>query len=329
MAPAAPTADNVSIVNSILDTLREDPDSLSKLVEAQGRVAAPRAPRPVKAPAAKKAAGTPDSEVTRPNGEVYFTRSLGEYTDVHVLRECRSADLAVLLYGQPGTGKTALIEAAYAPLSTTGDQPVVYTVQGHGDTEFADFVGGYVQLPSGKFEWVDGPLLRAMETGSPLYVDEIALIDPKALAGLYGVMDGRRELRVTANPERGVVKAKDGFYVVAACNPNAPGSRMSEALVSRFTVQFEVTTDYALARRMGVPSRVVTAAQNLSKKQSEGEVSWAPQLRELLAFKKTLNVFGQAIALGNLVAVAPEMDRPVVADVLTRAHGETVKALAL
>jgi MoxR-like ATPase len=138
-------------------------------------------------------------------------------------------------------------------------------------------------------------------------------------------MDGRREYTVTANPERGTVKAKDGFYVVAATNPNAPGVRLSEALLSRFAVHAEMTTDWSLAKKLGAPVAIVTAAQNLAKKQQTGEVSWAPQMRELLAFRDLSKMFGSTFAIANLLAAAPELDRPVVQDVLTRVTGEEVK----
>jgi nitric oxide reductase NorQ protein len=137
-------------------------------------------------------------------------------------------------------------------------------------------------------------------------------------------MDGRREYTVTANPERGTVKAADGFYVIGATNPNAPGVRLSEALLSRFVVQVEMTTDWSLTKKLGVAAAMVTAAQNLAKKQSSGEVSWAPQFRELLAFRDLEKTFGTPWAVANLLAAAPEIDRPVVADVLTRTFGESI-----
>jgi nitric oxide reductase NorQ protein len=135
-------------------------------------------------------------------------------------------------------------------------------------------------------------------------------------------MDGRREYTVTANPERGTVKAAEGFYVIAATNPNAPGVRLSEALLSRFTIHAEMTTDWGLARKLGCPVPIVTAAQNLSKKQQSNEVSWAPQMRELLAFRDLADTFGTKFAIANLLAAAPEIDRPMVADVFTRVFGE-------
>lgn len=261
----------------------------------------------------------------RPNGTEYWVRKLGIHDDVPVLRESRLAGINCLLYGPPGTGKTALIEAAFADPSDAGSG--VYLVQGNGDTEVADFIGSYVPVSGTEFEWVDGPLLRAMEEGKTLYIDEAPLIDPKVMAVIYGVMDGRGEITVTQNPKRGVVKAKEGFYVVAACNPNAPGARMSEALLSRFALQFEVTTDYVLAKKLGVPAKVVTVAQNLATKQEKGETQWAPQLRELLDYVRIEKKFGAAFALRNMVSTAPENDRAVVAQVLTSGLGEVITEL--
>jgi hypothetical protein len=258
-----------------------------------------------------------ETKYSRPNGEDYYTRAWGEHNDVQVLRKAREGSQYALLYGAPGCGKTALIEAAFHT-----EAGGIQTVLGSGDTEVSDLVGGYVQTPSGGFVWEDGPLLKAAESGGVLLIDEVGLIDPKVLSIIYGLMDGRREYTVTANPERGTVKAKPGFYVVAATNPNAPGVRLSEALLSRFTVHAEMTTDWGLARKLGCPIPIVTAAQNLSKKQQSNEVSWAPQMRELLAFRELSKTFGSKFAISNLLAAAPEIDRPVVADVLTRVFGE-------
>lgn len=260
---------------------------------------------------------TGEKSYTRPNGDAYYSRKWGNHADVEALRQSRSMLFYTMLYGAPGCGKTALVEAAF------GDD--LYTILGSGDTEVSDLVGGYVQTISGGFEWVDGPLVKAAEEGKVLLIDEVGLIDPKVLSIVYGLMDGRKELRVTANPERGTVKAKEGFFVVAATNPNAPGVNLSEALLSRFGVQVEMTTDWTLARKMGVPVQAVTCAQNLAKKQASDEISWAPQMRELLYFRDVSKAFGTDWAIANLVATAPELDRPIVADVFSRVFGVEVK----
>jgi nitric oxide reductase NorQ protein len=254
-----------------------------------------------------------DESYPRPNGDIYYSRKWGDHIDVTVIRKAREHNKTVLAYGAPGCGKTALFDAALTDL---------YTIMGTGDTETADFIGSYVQTPKGGFEWVDGPLVRAMEEGAALLIDEIGLIDPKVMSIVYSVMDGRKELVITANPERAVVKAKDGFYIVAATNPNAPGVRLSEALLSRFTLHVEMTTDWNLARKLGCGSAIVGAAQNLAKRQEKGDISWAPQFRELLAYRDTAKIFGQKFAVQNLIASAPEIDRGEVMQTLSKLMGE-------
>lgn len=319
------------IVDVVIQAHNEDAAvALSAKVLPQGRYTPRAAGAPRKVARKPKDAVEVESldgaeKYERPNGEGYFARKWGEHSDVLALRKAREmtasafrgeggSPMFTLLYGAPGCGKTALVEAAFSE--------DVFTLMGTGDTEVADLVGGYVQTPSGGFEWVDGDLIKAAETGGVYFIDEVGLIDPKVLSVVYGLMDGRREITVTANPERGTVKAHPDFYVVAATNPNAPGVRLSEALLSRFTIQSEMGTDWSLALRLGVPSTLVTVARNLAKKQAASETSWAPQMRELLAFRDIATAFGTSFAIANLLAAAPEIDRPVVADVMTRAYGE-------
>lgn len=314
------------LIDKVLDDIkaaaaRGEPDAVGALRDLTDGATAP-ADTPVVVKETRLIAAA--KVIKRPNGVDYHVRRLGVHDDVAALQAARVAHMSPLLTGYPGTGKTALIEAAfYEP-----DKPdSIEYIQGSGDTMVADFIGGYV--PDGvSYRWVDGPLIRAMENGSTLYVDEIALIDPKVLATLYGVMDGRLTYYVTENPAHPPVTAVAGFFVAAACNPNAPGARMSEALVSRFPLQFQVTTDYVLAKKLGVPPKVVTAAQNLGSKLEKSEgIAWAPQLRELLAYRDMAITFGEEFALNNLVSNAPENDREIVADVLTRSTGKSTTEL--
>jgi len=306
---------------------------LNAQVLPQGRYAERVAARPrVAAATAAALAGGPviasgDDVFVRPNGEQYHARSWGEHQDVMVLRKAREqtkkaylsggSPMFTLIYGEPGCGKTALVEAAFGS--------DLYTLMGTGDTEVSDLTGGYVQTPSGTFVWINGDMIRAAIEGKVYFIDEIGLVDSKVLSILYGLMDGRREITVNANLEMGSIKAHPDFYVVAATNPNAPGVRLSEALLSRFTNQVEMTTDWSLARKLGVPTTVVTAAQNLNKKRDSQECMWAPQMRELLAFRDIAETFGLKFAISNLLAAAPEIDRPIVADVLTRVFGDECK----
>jgi hypothetical protein len=244
------------------------------------------------------------NKYTRPNGEDYMPRKVmidGQISqDVIFVRKAFDNRMPLLFFGAPGCGKTALVEAALDGL---------VTIQGTLETEVADFVGSWAQQTDGTYRWVDGPLAIAADTGKPLLIDEVALIDPRVMAVVYGLMDGRDELVVTANPERGNIKVKDGFCVFGACNPDVPGAVMSDALLSRFKLHIEMTTDWGVCKTLGVRSEIVTVARNLHKRKGSAELMAAPQIRELLTFEQTAKVFGLDIALRNFVAQARPEDR--------------------
>ncbi|MBQ0896754.1 AAA family ATPase [Micromonospora sp. U56] len=257
--------------------------------------------------------------VARPNGDLYFPRKLAGATDVDVLRRLRDKRIPVLLYGPPGTGKTALVEAAF---------PDLLTVAGTGDTVVEDFLGNFIPLPDGGYEFVYGPLVTAMREGRALLVDDATLIPPKVLAVLYPAMDGRRVITIPGyRNER--VEASDGFYVIAGHNPGVHGAILTEALASRFDVHIEVTTDWDLARHLGVPAPAVQAAMALNADLAAGRVSWAPQLRELLGFTRVRKTLGLPAAVANLAGRAPEHDRETVTAALQQHFGTEITALTL
>jgi nitric oxide reductase NorQ protein len=251
---------------------------------------------------------------------MYYPRVLAPgVSDVEALRRLRPAGIPALLYGPPGTGKTSLAEAAFDDL---------ITIAGDGDTTVGDLIGDWTQKDDGGYEFKYGPVIEAMLEGRALLIDDATLISPKVLAAMYPAMDGRKQITVKAHKGE-VITAEDGFYVIAGHNPGVAGAVLTEALSSRFGVQIQVGSDYDLALFLKVEPMAVKIAKNLAERQNKGLAGWAPQLRELKAFQEVYNLLGADIAYANLLGVAPEEDRELVADVIARVLGRKVTALAL
>ncbi len=194
------------------------------------------------------------------------------------------------------------------------------TVAGDGDTTVGDLIGEYTQDDDGNYVFQYGPLVTAMTEGRALLIDDATLISPKVLASLYPAMDGRRQIQVKAHKGE-TIQAKPGFFVLAGHNPGVHGAVLTEALASRFSVQIQVGTDYDLALALRIDARVVRIARHLAAQVELGELGWAPQLRELIAYQKTEAVLGTKAALANLVGIAPIEDRDAVADAVSKIAG--------
>ncbi len=305
-------------------TYRATATTAAAAQRAVPRPPAPAPTAPVPPPALRRTSTMPSPggrpvPVTRPNGQQYHPRALANLPDVEALRRLREAGVPVLLYGPPGTGKTSLIEAAF---------PDLITVAGDGDTTVGDLIGEYTQDQHGGYEFVYGPLVTAMQEGRALLLDDATLISPKVLAALYPAMDGRRQIQVKAHKGEAITAA-EGFYVIAGHNPGVHGAVLTEALASRFSVQIQVGSDYDLATALKINRTAVRIARNLATCQQAGEVGWAPQLRELIAFQKIADVLGADAAFANLVGIAPLEDRDTVAEIVTKVLGKSVTALSL
>ncbi|GFS38685.1 midasin [Nephila pilipes] len=148
----------------------------------------------------------------------------------------------VLLIGNTGCGKTTICQI-YAEISEKG----LYSVNCHMHSESADFVGGLrpVRVQRKKdsklFEWVDGPLIKAMVEGNFFLCDEISLADDSVLERLNSVLEQEQKILLTEkslDEEMNVeITAEKGFQFFATMNPGGDFGKkeLSPALRNRFT----------------------------------------------------------------------------------------------
>jgi nitric oxide reductase NorQ protein len=268
------------------------------------------APQPEPVPAKKTGKG-----VKRVNGQVYQPRELAGTSDIEAIRRLRDKGIYTLLEGPPGTGKTALVDAALGE-----GEGGLHVVTANENTGVEAFMGQFSPTgnPASPYFWVDGPLVNAMRSGGALFIDDVTLANPRVLAVIYPAMDGRGEVIVadhivrrpdgTMGPD--IVQAKEGFYVIAAHNPGVDGAHLSDALASRFVTRIWVETDLALAGSLGVTDKFIKLVKMLrADQQKEQPNIWVPQLRELLAARDVSGIFGEQVAAANLLRHCPEEDQ--------------------
>lgn len=139
----------------------------------------------------------------------------------------------VLLKGPTGSGKTKLAET----LSYLFQQPM-HSINCSIDMD-AEALLGFKTIANRNGEttidFVPGPVVKAMNRGHLLYIDEINMAKPETLPILNGVLDYRRMI---TNPFTGdVIKGNEHFGVIAAINEGYVGTvPLNEALKNRFVV---------------------------------------------------------------------------------------------
>ena len=140
--------------------------------------------------------------------------------------------------GLSGNGKTFMVEQACAKLKRE-----VIRVQINPETDEDDLIGGF-RLVNGETVFAKGPVLKAMESGSVLLLDEIDRATNKIMC-LQGILEGKPVL-VKKTGE--IVKPAKGFNVIATANTKGKGSEdgrftaasiIDEAFLERFTISVD------------------------------------------------------------------------------------------
>lgn len=145
----------------------------------------------------------------------------------------------VLLLGETGGAKTALAE--HLARTTTGAEPEL--VSGYGDISSAQVIGTHeLRAENGATVSVftPGPLLRAIQEGRAVILDEVNAMPAEFLKRLNRILQLRPgdSLRVQEDAGR-EVRIAPGFAILATANEQTPHryrgvDRLSSELVNRF-----------------------------------------------------------------------------------------------
>lgn len=177
-----------------------------------------------------------NDEVYVPDADPTYV-SWGNFKDIRTIIESRMF-YPTFITGLSGNGKTMMVEQACAKL---GRQYV--RVQITPETDEDDLIGGF-RLVNGETVFAKGPVIKAMEAGAILLIDEIDRSSTRLMA-LQGVLEGKPVL-IKKTGE--LVKPAPGFNVIATANTKGQGSDdgkfvsatiIDEAFLERFTITVE------------------------------------------------------------------------------------------
>lgn len=233
--------------------------------------------------------------------------------------------LPLLIKGPTGCGKTRFVEHMAARLG----RPLI-TVSCHDDLSASDLVGRFL-IGDGSTVWSDGPLARAVRTGSICYLDEIVEARKDTTVVLHPLADDRRVLPIERTGEQLV--APPEFMLVISYNPGyqnllkglKPSTRQRFVALSMGYPNASVECDI-VRRETGVNSEIAnelvsiaSALRNLTEFDLEETVS-----TRLLVSAARLIVGGIPIAGACRAAVIDALtdDAPTAV-----ALGEVVSAL--
>ena len=131
--------------------------------------------------------------------------------EVAIFEQCHAQQLAIMLKGPTGCGKTRFVEHMAWRLK----RPLI-TISCHDDLSASDLVGRFLIGQQGT-HWAEGPLTRAVREGAICYLDEVVEARQDTIVVLHPLTDYRRILPLDKTGE--TVEASPHFQLVVSYNP--------------------------------------------------------------------------------------------------------------
>jgi AAA domain (dynein-related subfamily) len=169
-----------------------------------------------------------------------------------------------------------------------------------------DYFGSLIPNGSGEFEFQKGALVRAMENGQWLLLDELNLAPGSVLSQLAPILEGRTSIAVPGADE--VVHAQPGFRIFATQNPAGSTDRqkLPQSLRSRFVAaqfdqptQDEVTAILMHRSDLKLPAAVAEQLAALFTALSSQGPTLSITLRELIKWMRRFNKQNESATGGS------------------------------
>ena len=247
----------------------------------------------------------------------YVSREIHGVSDLEIIDRARTGKHNVLIEGPTGSAKTSLVFAAGAKAGL----PVV-TVPCNGAAEPRTFIGGWTPQPDGSFDFVAGDLVKVVEHGGIIYLDEVNMLPPKIAAFLHGLLDRRRTITI---PEANgssfptEMRAHENCQVIAAYNAGYQGTRpLNEAFKNRFGFKISFPYTREVEKELVTSSSLMGLADSLRLRHDIGDITTPVSTNMLLEFEEFAydDALGFDFAVGNFINAFSKDEQAIVTEVM-------------
>ena len=243
--------------------------------------------------------------------------------------------------GLSGNGKTFSVEQACATLGREVIR-VNFTIE----TDEDDLIGGF-RLVNGETKFFKGPVIKAMEQGCVLLLDEIDLGNPARIMCLQSILEGKGYfIKKTGE----YIKPAEGFTVVATANTKGKGSEdgrfigtnvLNEAFLERFPITVEqeyppLTTERKILSKvfadLGLDDsefvkKLVDWADIIRKTFYDGGVDEIISTRRLVHIAKAYSIFNDKLeAIELCINRFDEDTKASFRDLYTKVDADVIKS---
>jgi len=251
---------------------------------------------------------------------------------IDILNKAYDANLFVLIIGPKGTGKTSLVRD-FARIKDANLESINFSLR----TRESHLIGTKT-LTNGTVSFDEGILIKSMREGNMLYLDEINSAEADVLLRLDEALDDRRQVGLKESTGE-VVKAKDGWFVIATINPltHSGTKELPPQLLSRFPVrismeyppediELQIVKKYISGDFDADIIQGIKLANTLRQAAAVEELFYAPSMRETIAFGKLLEKGTSAkeaasIVFGNVYTQWGSIEHQKVSDIITSMFG--------
>lgn len=242
------------------------------------------------------------------NMSPYISRNIRGIRDLDLLKYAQEVRKNVLLFGDTGPGKTAMVMAFAAV-----EQLPLVTIPCNGGIDPNSFWGSYVfDEATGQPKWQESDVTAVIRHGGVLYLDEPNFMPPKTAASFHPLLDARRMVTIMERGNQRIL-AHEQTFIVGSYNPDYEGTRpLNKAFRNRFKIKVLIDYSDEVEAKLVMMPVVLEIAQKMRAARKNGDLDTPCSTNMLVEFEELAVDLGLEFATENFIAAFEADERDAV-----------------